>query len=123
MKDAQPGETWIPKTTSALVTNIALALIDNRRIEMKFVGIRPGEKIHEILVSEEEAYRTVEHDRYFAIKPMLPEICDDGNGTGCLTKEYSSADNVMSLSETVAMLQARNLMVANYEPEMAEMLR
>ena len=123
LQDARPGETWIPKTTSALVTNIALALIDGRRIDVKFVGIRPGEKIHEILVSDEEAYRTVENDRYFAIKPMLPEICDDGNGTGVLTAEYSSADNVMSLSETVALLQARNLMVENYEPEMAEMLR
>ncbi len=123
MKDAAPGETWIPKTTSALVTNIALALIDGKPIEVKFTGIRPGEKIHEILVSEEEAYRTVEHNRYFAIKPMLPEICEDGNGSGCLTSEYSSADNVMSLSETAALLQARNLMIENYEPEMAEMLR
>ncbi|HEX4948970.1 MAG TPA: polysaccharide biosynthesis protein, partial [Blastocatellia bacterium] len=95
----------------------------DRRMEMKITGIRPGEKIHEILVSEEEAYRTVELDRYFAIKPMLPEICEDGNGTGCLTREYSSADNVMSLDETIALLQARNLMVENYEPEMAEMLR
>ena len=123
LQDARPGETWIPKTTSALVTNIALALIDGRRIEVKFVGIRPGEKIHEILVSEEEAYRTIEYNRYYAIKPMLPEICDDSNGTGVLTGEYSSADSVMSLSETVAMLQARNLMVENFEPEMAEMLR
>jgi FlaA1/EpsC-like NDP-sugar epimerase len=123
MKEAQPGETWIPKTISALVTNIAQALIDGRPIEMKITGIRPGEKIHEILVSDEEAYRTIEYDQYFAIKPMLPEICDDGYGTGCLTKEYSSADNVMSLSETKALLEARNLMVENYEPEMAEMLR
>lgn len=123
LQDARPGETWIPKTTSALVTNIALALIDGRRIEVKFVGIRPGEKIHEILVSEEEAYRTVEYNRYYAIKPMLPEICDDSNGTGVLIGEYSSADSVMSLSETAAMLQARNLMVENFEPEMAEMLR
>ncbi len=123
LEEGEPGETWIPKTTSALVTNIALALIDGRRIEVKFVGIRPGEKIHEILVSEEEAYRTIEHNRYYAIKPMLPEICDDASGTGVLTAEYSSADNVMSLSETVALLQARNLMVENFEPEMAEMLR
>ena len=123
IKDAEPGETWIPKTTSALVTNIALALIDGRSIEVKFTGIRPGEKIHEILVSEEEAYRTVEYNRYFAIKPMLPEICEDANGSGCLTSEYSSADSVMSLSETVALLQAHNLMVEDHAPEMAEMLR
>lgn len=123
MLDALPGETWIPKTTSALVTHIAEALLDQRSIAVKFIGIRPGEKIHEILVSEEEAFRTFEMDRYFAIKPMLPEICDDGNGSGCLTREYSSADNVMSLDEAKALLKARNLMVESFEPEMAEMLR
>ena len=37
-------------------------------------GIRPGEKIHEIMVSEEEAYRTVERGQYYGILPMLPEV-------------------------------------------------
>ena len=37
-------------------------------------GIRPGEKIHEIMVSEEEAYRTVERGEWYGILPMLPEV-------------------------------------------------
>jgi UDP-glucose 4-epimerase len=123
LKEAQPGETWVPKTRSALVTNIAMALIDGRKIEVKFFGIRPGEKIHEILVSDEEAFRTAEREKGFVIKPMLPEVCRESNGTGSLTKEYSSADNVMTLSETAALLRERQLMVGDHEPEMAEMLR
>ena len=123
LKEARSGETWVPRTRSALVTNIAMALIDGRKIEVKFFGIRPGEKIHEILVSEEEAFRTVERERWLVIRPMLPEICGEGSDRGSLTSEYSSADNVISLRETADLLRERNLMVSNYEPEMAEMLR
>ena len=43
---------------SALITDLAEALIGDRPIEIEWPGIRPGEKIHEILVSEEEAQRT-----------------------------------------------------------------
>ena len=41
---------------------------------MTFTGIRPGEKIHEIMISEEERYRTVERGAYYVIQPMLPEL-------------------------------------------------
>ena len=83
------------------VTHIAEALIGDRPIEMRIVGIRPGEKVHEILVSEEEAHRTVDRGDYYAILPMLPGDCAARRPKPpCLTKEYSSADNVMSLEET-----------------------
>src|SRR3984957_15558174 len=49
-----PGETYIPRVPSAQVTDIAKVLIGDRSIKTKIVGIRPGEKVHEILVSEEE---------------------------------------------------------------------
>ena len=49
------GETYIPRVPSAKVTDIAAALIGDRPIQTIITGIRPGEKIHEILVSEEEA--------------------------------------------------------------------
>jgi len=52
--DAKPGETFIPKAPAARVLDIARALIGHRPIEVKMVGIRTGEKIDEILISEEE---------------------------------------------------------------------
>src|SRR5580698_4822394 len=54
------GETYIPRVPSALVMHIATALVGARPIQTRIVGIRPGEKVHETLVSDEEAHRTVE---------------------------------------------------------------
>jgi FlaA1/EpsC-like NDP-sugar epimerase len=117
------GETYIPRVPSAQVTHIAKALIGDRPIEMKIVGIRPGEKIHEILVSEEEAYRTVERGAYYAILPMLPELRTGHNSSPCLSKEYSSADNVMSLEETARLLCRQGLMPEDIRDGAAEVLR
>lgn len=123
VKDGLPGETYIPQAASALVTNVALALIGERRIDIKFVGVRPGEKTHESLISEEEAYRTVERGKWFAIQPMLPEISQHEPPVNLLPKEYSSADNVMSLEETAWLLRERGLLVEQVERELAEVLR
>jgi len=118
-----PGDTYIPRASSALVTNVATALIGGRKIDIQFIGIRPGEKIHESLISEEEAYRTVARDKWFVILPMLPEVCGDRKGSGVLGKEYSSADAVMTLQETTEMLKKRSLMLEDTENEAVEMLR
>jgi FlaA1/EpsC-like NDP-sugar epimerase len=72
---ASAGETYVPRVPSAKVVDIAQALIGERPIEIKVTGIRPGEKVHEILVSEEEAPRTTARgERFLAIAPMLPEL-------------------------------------------------
>ena len=74
LRGAARGETYIPRVPSAKVIDIAAALVGERKIETIVTGIRPGEKVHEILVSEEEAYRTVERGDYYVIQPMLPEL-------------------------------------------------
>ena len=63
-----------PSAPSATVIDIAKALIGDRTIEIKVTGIRPGEKMHEIMVSEEEANHCVKRGDYYAIRPMLPEL-------------------------------------------------
>jgi FlaA1/EpsC-like NDP-sugar epimerase len=118
-----PGETYIPRAPSARVTHVAQALIGDRPIKTRIMGIRPGEKVHEILVSEEEAFRTVERGSYYAILPMLPELrVDDGNPSS-LAKEYSSADNVISLDETAKLLHRQRLMVEDVSIDFSEVLR
>jgi FlaA1/EpsC-like NDP-sugar epimerase len=101
---AQRGETYIPRVPSARVVDVAEVLIDDRPIKTLISGIRPGEKVHEILVSEEEAYRTIERGNYYAILPMLPELRGATNVETPLVKEYSSADNVMSKPELSELL-------------------
>ena len=121
LKGAKPGETYIPRVPSALVTDIAEVLIGDAKIETRVTGIRPGEKVHEILVSEEEAYRTVERDNYYVIMPMLPELRADDDQRSTLGKEYSSADSLMDKAAVGELLRRHNLMVGDrfvYEEDM-----
>lgn len=123
VKHGLPGETFIPRVPSALVTNLANALIGNRPIEIAITGIRPGEKVHEILISEEEAHRTVERGKYYVIQSMLPEISEGSAAGECLQHEYSSGDDVMGLEDTIALLKRQRLMVEDVQMAGAEVLR
>jgi FlaA1/EpsC-like NDP-sugar epimerase len=118
-----PGETYIPRVPSAQIMDIAKAMIGDRRIETKIIGIRPGEKVHEILVSDEEAERTLERDGYYVIQPMLPELRRPQPQSICLSKEYSSADEPMPLEGASLLLQREGLMVESVRTEAAEVLR
>jgi FlaA1/EpsC-like NDP-sugar epimerase len=119
IKNALPGETYVPKIPAARITEIADALIGNRDIEIKNIGIRPGEKIHESLVSEEEGWRTYDRGDYYVIQPILPELRSEGDITDYeyLNKEYSSADNVFSFEEVRELIRSNNLML-DQEPLM-----
>jgi UDP-glucose 4-epimerase len=77
------------------VIDIAAGLIGDRPIETVVTGIRPGEKVHEILVSEEECHRTVDRGRYYAILPMLLELREGEAPVEALEHEYSSGHDVM----------------------------
>lgn len=111
LKEAKPGETYIPRVASARITDVAAALVGKRPIETVVTGIRPGEKVHEILVSEEEGYRTVERNGYFVIQPMLPELRLSNEITTRAGKEYSSADDLMSREQVTELLRAHKLMI------------
>ena len=119
IKNALPGETYVPKIPAARITEIAAALIGNRDIEIKNICIRPGEKIHESLVSEEEGWRTYDRGDYYVIQPILPELRTEGDITDYeyLNKEYSSADNVFSFEEVRELIRSNNLML-DQEPLM-----
>lgn len=116
LQEARPGETYVPRVSSATVLQIAQALVGERNIEIRMIGIRPGEKIHEILVSEEEANHCVERGRYYAILPMLPELRGPCEKEPCsLTKEFSSADVVLDREGTIDLLKRNRLMVEDLE--------
>lgn len=91
IKGALPGETYIPRVPAARVVDLAEVMVDGRDIPIVFTGIRPGEKLHEIMVSEEECYRTVDRGEYYAIRPMLPELQGDSAFVPALAGEYSSS--------------------------------
>jgi FlaA1/EpsC-like NDP-sugar epimerase len=94
VRSARGGETYVPRVPAARVEELADVMIDSlagdRKIEKVFTGIRPGEKVHEIMVSDEECYRTITRDGYYVIRPMLPELAAEA-APPSLQGEYSSS--------------------------------
>lgn len=125
LTEANPGETYVPNAPSATVDSIARALIGKRRIKTRIVGVRPGEKMHEIMVSEEEAHHCVKRKNYYAILPMLPELAKAAKDkTPALSGEFSSADNVLTPKATLDLLKSHRLMVENVKSaNLLELLR
>ncbi|MEZ5124801.1 MAG: polysaccharide biosynthesis protein [Thermoleophilia bacterium] len=104
VRSAQRGDTYIPRCPSAKMLDLADCLIGGREIETVVTGIRPGEKIHEILLSEEEATRTEEGEEgYFALRPMLPELADAVDKPA-LVGDYSSSRALMTRDELADFL-------------------
>jgi FlaA1/EpsC-like NDP-sugar epimerase len=111
VREALPGETYVPRVPAARVIDLAEVLIDARPVEIKITGVRPGEKVHEILVSEEEGNRTGVRGKYYVIAPMLPELRAPEHAWDMLGREYSSADDLMDKERLTALLRQHKLMV------------
>ena len=122
--EALPGEIYIPTAPGARITDIAKALIGDRRIDIVETGVRPGEKFDEILVSEEEVHHTIRRGDYFVVRPALPELA---NGFGpvvrALDKEFSSGDFVLEYPQTVDLLARNGLMFEANVAALGELLR
>ncbi len=112
LREARAGEIFVPRAPSATVLNIAKALIGARRIPIQITGIRPGEKMHEIMVSDEECHQASQRGNYYAIQSMLPELQTPVAAAGetALAREFSSADCVLTLSETRDLLARHGLL-------------
>ena len=64
------GEIFVPKIASASLTDLAKAIAPG--CEVDYIGIRPGEKLHEVLISQDEARHSLELDDIYVIKPAHP---------------------------------------------------
>ncbi len=63
------GEIFIPKVASMRITDLATAIC--ARCKQETVGIRPGEKLHELLITRDDAQHTLEFDSFFVIRPAV----------------------------------------------------
>lgn len=75
VREMHGGEIFVPKLPSMNILELAKAIAPECKMET--VGIRAGEKVHEVLVSEDEARNTVEVEDMFVIKPNHPWWADD----------------------------------------------
>lgn len=94
------GEILIPKLPSVRIVDLVDAMVDGRDVSISFSGTRPGEKLHEFMVSAEEARRTVVRGSLFAIQPMLPEIVSE---VGSIGEAFGSASMVGDAATIRAM--------------------
>jgi UDP-glucose 4-epimerase len=116
---ARPAETYVPKIPAGRIVDIAKVMIGKRDIEIKITGIRPGEKIHEILISAEESARTRDRGDYYVISPMLPELASDPPVYSDDLWQYSSGDALVGLDE-VRDLLARNGLTGSASSDVTE---
>ena len=68
-EDMIGGEIYVKKIPSIKITQLARAIAPNCKLE--FVGIRPGEKLHEQMIGEDEAYCTFEYPDYYKVLPAI----------------------------------------------------
>ena len=67
LEEMHGGEVFVPKIPSMTVSDLAKAMAPKAKI--KYIGIRPGEKLHEVLISEDEARMVVELDDMYVVQP------------------------------------------------------
>lgn len=108
---AMPGETYVPILRSARVLDIARAMVGTRSdIAIEEIGIRPGEKLNEVLISEEECRHTVRRGDYFVILPLLPELRSQPPEGAALEREFSSADTLLDAPSTEELLKKHGML-------------
>lgn len=67
LEESKGGETYISKIPSFKITDLAKAMLDD--VQMKVVGIREGEKLHEIMITKDDSRRTYEYENHYIIYP------------------------------------------------------
>lgn len=102
----QGGEIFIPKIPSMSIMDLAKAIAPE--CELDIVGIRPGEKLHEVMITEDDARRTLEYDKYYVIQPEFPwwgnenanhgrELEDDFRYSSDRNEEWLAIDELKKL--------------------------
>ena len=95
--DMQGGEIYVKKTPSIKIIDIARVIAPKSKFEI--IGIRPGEKLHEQMISTEDSYYTYEYSDYYKILPQINNWNKDKNRikNGLKVEEgftYSSNNNI-----------------------------
>ena len=105
------GELFVPKIPSMNIMDLAEAIAP--QCETRIVGIRPGEKIHELMISRDDARETLEFDTFYVIQPRFPYWHDrcswDGGQKVPQGFEYNSGTNPWRLSAPEMQEMIKNL--------------
>jgi UDP-N-acetylglucosamine 4,6-dehydratase len=86
IEEMKGGEVFVPRAPSACVMDLVATIAPDCRVE--YIGIREGEKLHEVLVAEDEARRAREHDDMFVIWPVQAPGLDGSRAGRALPDGY-----------------------------------
>jgi len=116
IENAMGGEIFVPKIPSYKIETVARAIAPNA--ELKVVGIRPGEKLHEEMITESDSYNAIDIGQYYAILPMGKDkkrYLDYYPGSKTLEPgfSYNSGKN----EEWVSVEEMRELIRDNVDPD------
>ena len=101
LKESKGGETYISKIPSFKITDLAKAL--DKEVKLKEVGIREGEKLHEVMITKDDSRTTYEYEKHYIVYPHF-EWWDSEkyftNGGQAIERgfEYNSGNNTEWLS-------------------------
>ena len=104
LNTANRGDVYVPVILSATIGDIADVLIDGRDIEKVIVGRGSGEKIHEVLIAEEEASQVVMRDGYFVVTPWV-------QANPAISEEYNSKNYLIGKEQLRQLFSKLGLMV------------
>ena len=112
------GELFVPKIPSYRILDVVKAINTNAKI--KYVGIRPGEKIHEEMITKTDGLQTIEFDNYFVVLPSFQQrwklddfIKNSNSKPGHKVKDnfsYNSGENNKFLSVEELSVQIKELL-------------
>lgn len=96
LEESKGGETFISKIPSFKITDLAKAMLED--VDLKEVGIREGEKLHEVMITKDDSRTTFEYEKYYIIYPYFKWWSSDkqfDNSGKRVEKgfEYTSCDN------------------------------
>ncbi len=113
LEEAVGGETFISKIPSFKITDLAEAMLPGCKI--RETGIRPGEKLHEIMVTTEDSMTTYEYDKHFIVYPQMTwndrqqpnlsgqKVSEGFSYTSANNKDWLSVEDIRELLKDVAL--------------------
>jgi FlaA1/EpsC-like NDP-sugar epimerase len=117
LENAHGGEIFVPKIPSYRITDLAEAVGPD--CEHRIIGVRPGEKIHEEMITSSDSYNTVDFGSYYAILPgagrYSPQWYCEKNGCKLVKSGY--AYNSGTNPDFLSVNQLRDLIQEHVDPE------
>lgn len=98
---AKSGEIWLPKLKAMRILDLAQIFSDRFKKPVELIGIRPGEKLHEDLLSEPESVRIRDEDGYYKMAPAHGDVAMDAR-----IFDYASNHDVLNKAELESYLDS-----------------